>query len=361
MSLKKYTDLFNDQDFKNAVLEKRLCLFLGAGVGINIEMPDWRKFSDKTVAFCFDNNLISLSQKRTINNFNDPLKSISLCTQLIKQDNSVLVKYENNVLKNLFYKTPYKEIKRILEKRKTKKTDKSIYNFLHEMHSRYGVLIVQTNYDVCLEMLADFAGKKSYLIPFKHDNAKSVIESYLDEKKSEETPFPIVYLHGRFFPETYDYSHKHVNSLNYNDLIIDREQYNQVYVLKNEEKYKNQSDFIKYLLSEFSIVFLGYSLTDYEIMQLIANRGECEDTSKISVIVDNCSITKLQNQLNSDYIYQASNQNISTYYYDVERKGVEKGFYSVIEKLYKFIKEANKNDLSLIVASDPLNIEDWSN
>lgn len=94
MPLRKYTDLFKDQDFKNAVLEKRLCLFLGAGVGININMPDWRGFSDKTVAFCFDNKLISLSQKRTISSFNDPLKSISLCTQLIKQDNSVLVKYE---------------------------------------------------------------------------------------------------------------------------------------------------------------------------------------------------------------------------------------------------------------------------
>ena len=67
----------------------------------------------------------------------------------------------------------------------------------------------------------------------------------------------IVYLHGKY------------ENGNYDDLVLTRKHYNDVYVLEQNEKKQRQKLFFNRLLKDYHIIFLGYSLQDTEIVQLI--------------------------------------------------------------------------------------------
>ena len=40
--LEDYKLLFKEVEFQDAIKAKKVCLFLGSGVGFNIGMPDWQ-------------------------------------------------------------------------------------------------------------------------------------------------------------------------------------------------------------------------------------------------------------------------------------------------------------------------------
>lgn len=329
--LEDYKSLFKEVEFQDAVKTKRVCLFLGSGVGFNIGMPDWKGLAKEIVLFSLKEKIITRSEKLNLMNINNPLKIISICTDRI--DKSDKKNKFNKLFKQLFYKIPKDKYKR-----------NSIYANLNKLYKEKAVLILQTNYDVMIEKYqSKEEGKnRNFYIPYKDNNNIS---------KNNITN-SIVYLHGRFSGDSDEYRQS-----TYQDLILNKRQYNRVYVLENTDEYKKQREFINYLLKEFYIIFLGYSLNDAEILQMIANKPKTENYIRIRVIVDNCLAKNLENEFNSAYLKSASNDKIKTYVYDTETSGIEAGFEEVIKNLTSNILETPDKNSCIIKYTNPKEVD----
>ena len=329
--LEDYNCLFNEVEFQDAVRTKKICLFLGSGVGFNIGMPDWSGLAREIVLFCLKQKIITRSEKLNLLSMNNPLKIISICTDRIK-DRQIEYSFDD-LLKELFYKIP-----------KGKYRKNKIYFNLNKLYKEKAVLIVQTNYDVMIEKFQSQkeGENRNFYIPF-------VDKEILSKDKILES---IVYLHGRFSGDSHE-----LKKSSYNDLVLNKRQYNRVYVLEDTDEYKKQREFINYLLKEFYIIFLGYSLSDAEILQMIANKPKTENYIRIRVIVDNCEAKQLENEFNSNYLKTASNDKIKTYVYDTEESGIEKGFEEVIKNLTNKILNKSKKISCLIKYTDPKEVD----
>lgn len=329
--LNNYKSLFNDNLFIDAIKAKKVCLFLGSGVGFNIGMPDWLGLAKKICAFCLKHKIINRSEQINLMNIKNPIKIISICTQKIK--NTEKIAQFNNLLKTLFYDNPIKKYR----------TNK-VYKNLSKLYKEKAVLIVQTNYDVMIEK---FQSKE------EGENRKIYIP-YLNEEAIPEKNILdfIIYLHGRFSGDKTEFKHS-----SYEDLVLDKEQYNKVYVLQDRIEFQKQKYFLNYLLKEFFIVFLGYSLSDTEILHMIANKQKTEQYKQIAVIVDDCDAKKLENEFNANYLKMASNGKISTYVYETNECGIEHGFCEVIENLAQEILTKPKTDNPILRYTNPEEVD----
>ena len=329
--LDDYKLLFKEVEFQDAIKAKKVCLFLGSGVGFNIGMPDWQGLANRITTFCLQQKIITRSEKLNLLNLSKPIKIISICADKIKNKNKE--KEFNNLLKELFYETPRKNFK-----------NSRIYNCLNKLYKEKAVLILQTNYDVMIEKFqsADEGLNRNFYIPYinmENPSQNNMLDS-------------IIYLHGRFSGDTSEF-----RLSSYRDLVLSKEQYNRVYTLETTDEYKRQKDFIKYLLEEFYIVFLGYSLSDEEILHIIANKPNTENFKQISVIVDNCEAKILENEFNRNYLDIASNHKIKTYVYDTDSTGIEQSFEEVIENLTDIILNISKEKPALIRYTDPEEVD----
>ena len=160
----------------------------------------------------------------------------------------------------------------------------------------------------------------------------------------------VVYLHGRF-----DYSSSEVST--YKDLVLTKTNYNEVYVIKNDPKCINQKNFIEYLMKNFYIIFLGYSLSDIELLQLIVNKPKTESYKDIAVIVDNCRAKQIDNEINSGYLLEASNNKVKTYYYDTEILGIKKGFENMVIELELEIVNYLKDSIPITKYINPQEVD----
>lgn len=107
--LEDYKSLFKEVEFQDAIKAKKVCLFLGSGVGFNIGMPNWKGLADRITRFCLQQKIITRSEKLNLLSLDKPIKIISICTDRIKSKNKE--KEFNNLLKELFYVTPLKNFK----------------------------------------------------------------------------------------------------------------------------------------------------------------------------------------------------------------------------------------------------------
>lgn len=329
--LNNYKSLFNDNLFIEAVKAKKVCLFLGSGVGFNIGMPDWLGLAKEICSFCLKNKIINRSEQINLMNMKNPIKIISICTQKIKNKNKIA--QFNLLLKTLFYNNPMKKYRK-----------NEIYKNLSKLYKEKAVLIVQTNYDVILEKFQskEEGGTRNIYIPYLNEEA-------IPEKNILNF---IIYLHGRFSGDETEFKRS-----SYETLVLDKEQYNKVYILQDRIECQKQKDFLNYLLKEFFIVFLGYSLSDTEILHMIANKQKTEQYKQIAVIVDDCEAKKLENEFNANYLNIASNGKISTFVYETNHSGIEKGFCEVIENLTQEILIKPKINKPILKYTNPEEVD----
>lgn len=319
MQIKNYTELFNDESFKMAAEANRICLFIGAGVAHNLKMPNWKNLANEIVKYCLQTRIINHSFAKTLESIEDPLKTISFCIKEteIKNKNKKL----NELLSKIFVKNPKNEYLN------SKKDDNNIYKNLIEICCEQKALIVQTNYDNIIENEIS-NNTKFELVPYV---------PFLDEPVGELKNC-LIYLHGKMKAEN-------KGILSYNNLILTRQQYNDVYVIEQSknEKYSKQNSFFNQLLNEYFIIFLGYSLQDIELLHLIANKKKTESYKKLAIVVDTCDIKKPLNKIDAEYLYEASNKQVLTYSYSTEKKGF-KSFEVVVKNLKKTLFEYPKKD-----------------
>ena len=79
--------MFKEVEFKDAIKAKKVCLFLGSGVGFNIGMPDWQGLATRITKFCLHQKIITRSEKLNLLSLNKPIKIISICADKIKNKN----------------------------------------------------------------------------------------------------------------------------------------------------------------------------------------------------------------------------------------------------------------------------------
>ena len=236
------------------------------------------------------------------------------------------------MLKELFYETPLKNFK-----------DNKIYNCLNKLYKEKAVLILQTNYDVMIEKFQSEEGiNRNFYIPYIN----------MENPSKDNLLNSIIYLHGRFSGDE-----KEKKKSSYEQLVLSKEQYNRVYILEKTDEYKRQKNFINDLLKDFYIIFLGYSLSDEEIIQIIANKPNTENFKRISVIVDNCGAKNLENEFNKNYLDIASNHKIKTYVYDTDSTGIEQSFEEVIQNLTDSILNISKEKPILIKYTNPQEVD----
>ena len=332
--LENYSKLFEDSEFLDAIDTNRLCLFLGSGIALNIGMPDWQDLSKEIVKFCFKNKIITRSEKlKLFNSSFSPIKIISICTQKIEK--SSIENEFNDLLKDIFYEKPRKNL-----------TKSNIYGYLKDIYKEKKALILQTNYDVMLEKYLSYEDSinRGFYVPYSQKGNFS--------KDKDKVLDSIIYLHGRFSGDSGD-----LECSTYKSLILDKKQYNKAYVLENDIFYKNQKDFIKHILTNFYVLFLGYSLNDVEILQMIANKPETECYKGIGVIVDDCDAKNLENEFNMEYLKVASNGKIKTYIYDTECNGIKEGFSEVIQNLRNIIIDGKYKSFSTYKFRNPLEVD----
>lgn len=303
-----FSSLINSDKLRDAIAVNKVCLFIGAGVARNLGMPTWEGLTSQITDFCSKKQIFEHSFVHTLEAFNDPLKVISYCVQEIE-------KTENHVdfekfLHEIFVIRPKENFENLdLDNNAT------VYKDLIEIYKSPKALIVQTNYDNIIEEKSQYVGKQSY-VPF------------IDPGDTKLKNDLLVYLHGRLKDK------EDCAPFEYQNLVLTRSQYNDTYVLRNKnEKFEKQENFFKKLLAGYHIIFLGYSLQDNEIVQFIANKGLTESHLEISVIIDQCKANSHLNQINANYLVEASNGNVKTYYYSTEDGGIGKNFANVISSL----------------------------
>lgn len=317
--LQDYTELLDNKDFENSILANKICVFLGAGVARNIGMPDWQGLASNITQFCLKRNILNHSQTLILKSFTDPLKIISYCIQETEEKKQQV--FLNQHLQKLFIDAPLEYYRN---------SNNNVYKLLLELYQSEKVLIVQTNYDHVIEEVnnSDSKRKLQPYVPF------------IDETQLKLTNNLIVYLHGKFKND-------------YNNIILTKQKYNEVYVLKNSKV--KQEKFFNDLLKEYTIIMLGYSLQDNEIVQLIANR-ECPiDFKSVNIIIDNCKAKLISNEIDAQYWISSCNKNLNIYTYDTEIRGFNQ-FYNVVEALKN--KICQKTEESILSALDDANIED---
>lgn len=316
--LKNYRKLLVDDDFQKSITAKNVCLFLGAGVARNLKMPDWNGLASNITDWCFKNKIIKHSDVHTLSNMSNPLKEISYCTRQIENKNK-----EDNFniyLNKIFIKNPETAYERNSE----------LYDNFIKLYNSGKVLLVQTNYDRTIENNVE----AQPFIPYAEDNNITLTNNLL------------VYLHGRF-------------DGNYKDIVLTKEKYNEVYVLENKSSLEKQRNFIRQLLESYTIIMLGYSLQDNEIVQLIANRKNVENYKKVIVIIDTCNAKAISNKIDAQYWESCCNGNLEIYTYNTEDNGFAQ-FAQVVQDLTDEITHTTDTN-SILEFTDPATIEGLNN
>jgi hypothetical protein len=302
-----YDDLLKDENFKIAAENDKLCLFLGAGVAYNLGMPSWKGLAENIVKFCFEKQIIKFSLRNQLLKESDYIKVISFCEyEIIAKDKNAEFR---EFLKNIFYYNP-------LEEYKNKRSE--IYKCLIDIAKETKTLIIQTNYDSVIEEFIESDSRKPF-IPFGMDFSKTIAK----------TPHEyIFYLHGKIN-----------DKFSYEDTILTRKQYDSVYVLESEEASKKQKQFLKHILENYYVLFLGYSLSDIEILQIIANKPILESYKGLGVIVDYYEQKRYEIEVLSKYLN--GNYKINVYTYDLEKNGYDE-FKNLLNNLKDYLIEKYK-------------------
>ncbi len=323
--LDKNTALGNS--FYRAICSKKVCFFLGAGVGQNIKLPRWNDLAHKIIEFfCNKKKVFEQSNqsyyeklKSIIDKENNPLKAISVCIDKMEELNdSNLITDFNNELKNTIYNE--KSLKEV--------QNHPVYQDLAELANSKKALFVQTNYDDYLQFKQDQLADK-----------KNILEAYVPY--SEEAPRvldnKIVYIHGIL----------NRNIPDYRKIILSQRDYNQVYQpLKDEEankKHARHKEFLKKIFDDYFVIFLGYSLGDIEVVQQIAAADKVIPAKENILIVDNYKAKEFDNTIDARALWIASEEKVTTCYYDTEQNGFAE-FKTVVVKLKTHIENNYKED-----------------
>lgn len=200
----------------------KLCFFLGAGISRLLGCKSWKEVANNLVEKCFTLKCINFRQRESILVINDPKKIITVCY---------------NILCSKGYKDAFfEQIEQCLHVNATLLENQNVYNVLSDLPAILPALYLTTNIDQNF----DSAFKGSI---------------YFDEK--DFTPDNI------FLDKLYKI---HGSIEQRNSIIFTVPQY--------LERYRNPSfsAFLTQIFTSYSIIFLGYGLEEFEILDFLVTK-----------------------------------------------------------------------------------------
>ena len=213
---------------REAINQKKLVIFLGAGASRIIGCKGWGELSSELLSLCFKEGYINFKEKESLLKIKDNKKLISICRYLLEKNDKINL-FNEKVCKALEAKPDY------LEKQ-------NIYAELKDFRA----IFITTNAD---EYLSN---------QFREKQVKYKLQDFIANEIDTEK---IYHIHG---------SQKDMDSIIF---TIDK------YI----ERYNNKqfSEFIKKIFNEYTVLFIGYGLSEFELFDYIIQKTKKSNGKEI--------------------------------------------------------------------------------
>ena len=217
-------------DIKTAMDENKLAIFIGAGVSRLVGCKSWNDLANELLKKCQDLHLLSFHEFEVINGYTDQKKKISIAYGLLKEN------FEEEFF-NIFDASLISTVP---------KKEKTIYDSINLL----GDIFVTTNADECFD-------------------SKFIENDIVYDFKTTATvePHKLYHIHGS----------KKVRA----SLVFTAEQYLKRY---NNRDINNQEihfqEFLCDLFSKYTVLFIGYGLTEFELLDYLTLKAKTIDNKK---------------------------------------------------------------------------------
>ncbi len=211
------------QSILRAIEEDNLAIFIGAGVSQVIGCWSWEKLAVALIEKCYEEKCINYRQKQILSNYNDCKKIITICRNLLKENGRL----------NDFYKIIDDCCKGDEEKKKK-------FNIYQEL-IRIPALYITTNFD------------KHFDEWFHADRIVSKDEGFKQDLLSNEKLY-----------------HIHGSIKNHKTLVLTVHEYFERYNPNNFQR------FLKRIFLDKVILFVGYGMAEFEILDFLMTKAETE-------------------------------------------------------------------------------------
>jgi len=231
------------QPIIQAARSKKLVIFIGAGVSRIIGCPSWDDLAREYLRFVKRHNLITFSEMKHLEK-QDARKLLSICVELLKAGPK----------KHIF------PLKKALKSRITAENRK--YKEIYKLIVNFSCPCVTTNIDELLDLEAVAAVK----------NLTSGV------KTTPQINQPNIYhhfssLHDPSLLNSNDVVHIHgsINDKNKGrSPVLTIEEYFQAYSRSKTKSTTDLPEFLSKLFSEKVVLFIGYGLEEYEVLEFMA-------------------------------------------------------------------------------------------
>jgi len=215
------------EEIISAVNKKKLAVFIGAGVSRIAGCSSWKDLASKVIKDYYNKGIISFKQKNLILHNNDPRKIITIAYNFLRDQRQ-----------DIFYRS----LKKSLLYKKHKRTKQKKINIYENIYKLRGIFIT-TNAD-CL-----------FHYKFKPQNIFY----------NKEDLHPDNISRNRLF-------HIHGNIKGKDDLVFTLSQYIERYNISNFRA------FLEEIFNKFTILFLGYSLSEFDLLSFMGrNRSSLKN------------------------------------------------------------------------------------
>lgn len=272
------------KEIENAVSNKKLIIFIGAGVSRIIGCSGWKELSSQLVNDAYKKDLINFHEKKKLIDEYKPRKIITIFKRILPE--------------NLYKKT----IKTSLKAKNELLSDYPIYDKLFKMRGTYITTNVDTYFDEKFESSRIFKSTAE----FKQGNIKLL---------------SLFHLHGSI--------------KDFNSIIFTTQEYINHY---NKGNVKN---FLKIIFnSDFTVLFVGYSLSELEILDYVLLKGDLSlEKSRESEEIKHFILLPFFKAESNMFEYERkyfAGLNVSAIPYAIDEKGYNQLYY-VIEDWEKKI------------------------
>ena len=216
------------EEVREAALNGDLVMFVGSGPSRNVGLPSWRSLAQKALHDLRKSGLLTYSDISQLDSL-DPRTQLSIAQSLAREN---------------------KETLRLTKHFEPLPAGGKFYAALNEL----GCTCVTTNYD---ELLAPHhshivGASEQTKSPLRISEPSQFYPSLLDE------PGTVIHLHGVVSKQ--------------DTMVVTTKDY-----LTHYDK-ENVHEFLRYLFGRKTVVFLGYSLREAELLEHILRRGSAKET-----------------------------------------------------------------------------------
>lgn len=269
-------------EIKDAVNKGTLAVFIGAGVSRLVGCEGWDTLARNLVGRCYSEGIINFKEKETLSQISDHKKTITICYNLFK----------NKKKEDIFY-----EEMKISLKESSDIAKPNIYDDIFKLRG----LFITTNADTHFDRLFQSANILCRDSDFRADG--------LDRTN-------LYHIHG--------------SVTNRNSLIFTVTEYMKRYT--QDEDFRR---FLQKIFREFTVLFLGYGLTEFEILDFIIRNNSPGTAPKHFML--SAFYRGEDNILSYEQIfYEELGINVLAYEKD------DKGYHQLINVIKKWNEEINQ-------------------